>query len=145
SDDELDEILKFFIRTGYTKFVGYLVGGMKTWDNAGLPLEEVGQITVHEIKDAGRRLQIVDVRAPTEWKQGYVPGAHRIFVPDLREKAGQLDKEKPTAVYCDSGYRASIGASILKQEGFHCVRNVPGSWQAWKKAGFPIEEGADSQ
>ena len=47
----------------------------------------------------------------------------------------------PVAVYCDSGYRASIGTSILKQEGFRCVRNVPGSWQAWKKAKFPIEGG----
>ena len=49
-----------------------------------------------------------------------------------------LAKRKPVAVYCDSGYRASIGASILKQEGFQAVSNVPGSWQAWKKAGFPI-------
>ena len=42
------------------------------------------------------------------------------------------------AIYCDSGYRASLGASILKQEGFQSVNNVPGSWQAWQKAGFPI-------
>jgi len=27
---------------------------------------------------------------------------------------------------------------MLKQEGFQDVRNVPGSWQAWKKAKFPI-------
>lgn len=140
-DSELEEIVKLFIRTGYTKFAGYLVGGMKAWDNAGLPLEEVGQMTVHEVKDAGSRLQIVDVRAPSEWKSGHVPGARHIFVPDLREKIGELDREKPTAVYCDSGYRASIGTSILKQEGFQCVCNIPGSWQAWKKAKFPIEGG----
>lgn len=140
-DSELEEIVKLFIRTGYTKFAGYLVGGMKAWDNAGLPLEEVGQMTVHEVKDAGARLQIVDVRAPSEWKSGHVPGARHIFVPDLREKIGELDREKPTAVYCDSGYRASIGTSILKQEGFQCVCNIPGSWQAWKKAKFPIEGG----
>ena len=36
---------------------------------------------------------------------------------------------------------ASIGASILKQLGFRDVSNVPGSWQAWKKARFPIEGG----
>jgi hydroxyacylglutathione hydrolase len=140
-DSDLDEIVKLFIRTGYTKFAGYLVGGMKAWDNAGLPLEEVGQMTVHEVKDAGSRLQIVDVRAPSEWKNGHVPGARHIFVPDLREKIDELDREKPTAVYCDSGYRASIGTSILKQEGFQCVCNIPGSWQAWKKAKFPIEGG----
>ena len=51
----------------------------------------------------------------------------------------QQSIRKTTAVYCESGYRASLGASILKQEGFKDVRNVPGSWQSWKKAGFEIE------
>jgi hydroxyacylglutathione hydrolase len=140
-DSEVDEIVKLFIRTGCTKFAGYLVGGMKAWDNASLPLEEVGQMTVHEVKNAGSRLQVIDVRAPSEWEKGHVPSARHIFVPDLREKSAELDRKKPTVVYCDSGYRASIGTSILKQEGFQCVCNVPGSWQAWKKAGFPIEGG----
>ncbi len=140
-DSQIDEIVKLFLRTGYTEFAGYLVGGMKAWDNAGFELEEVGQMTVHEVKDAGAALQIIDVRAPTEWKKGHIPGARHVFLPELREKIGELDRERPTAVYCDSGYRASIGASILKQEDFNCVCNVPGSWQAWKKAKFPIEGG----
>jgi hydroxyacylglutathione hydrolase len=139
-DSELDDVLKLFIRTGYTQFAGYLVGGMKAWDNAGLPLDEVGQMSVHEVRTAGARLQIVDVRAPGEWKQGHIPGARHIFVPELSEQAATLDRDKPTVVYCDSGYRASIGTSLLKQRGLKCVCNVPGSWQAWKKAGFPVEK-----
>jgi len=67
------------------------------------------------------------------------PARGSTFLPDLRKKVAELDREKPTAVYCDSGYRASIGTSILKQENFKCVCNIPGSWQAWKKAKFPIE------
>jgi hydroxyacylglutathione hydrolase len=97
-------------------------------------------MTVHEVRKTDG-LQIVDVRAPTEWKEGHVPGAVHAFLPDLREKISKLHKTKPVAVYCDSGYRASMGASILKQEGFREVNNVPGSWQAWKKAKFPIEGG----
>lgn len=139
SDEKLEEIVRLFLRTGYSKFAGYLVGGMKAWDNAAFPLEEVGQMTVHEIKTRGINIQILDVRAPDEWKGGHIPNAHHIFLGELREKLGELDKDKPTAVYCDSGYRASIASSILKQEGFGCVCNVPGSWQAWKKAGFPVE------
>ena len=138
SDEKLNEVVRLFLRTGYTKFAGYLVGGMKAWDNAGLPLDEVGQMTVHEIKTRGKKLQLLDVRAPDEWKGGHIPNARHIFLGELREHLGELDKSKPTAVYCDSGYRASIATSILKQEGFGCVCNVPGSWQAWKKAGFPI-------
>lgn len=141
NDNKIEEIVTLFLRTGFTKFAGYLVGGMTAWDNAGFPLEDVGQKTVHEIKDPKTPLQIVDVRALGEWKEGHVPGATHIFLPELREKSIGLDKLQPIAVYCDSGYRASIATSILKQEGFTQVCNVPGSWQAWKSAKYPIQRG----
>jgi len=142
-DKDIDKVLQLFWNTGYTKFAGYLAGGMKAWDNAAQPLEEVGQMTVHEISKADGNLQIVDVRAESEWEKGHVPGATHIFLPDLREKSALLRRDQPVAVYCDSGYRASIGTSILKQEGFGCVCNVPGSWQAWKKAKLPVEGGKE--
>jgi len=138
-DTEIEKVLKLFLRTGYTKFAGYLAGGMTAWDSAGFELDRIGQVTVHEIKAAKGRVQVVDVRSSSEWEEGHVPGALHIFLPELREKAAKLKKRKPVAVYCDSGYRASLGASMLKQEGFETVSNVPGSWQAWKKAKFPIE------
>jgi hydroxyacylglutathione hydrolase len=139
-DNDVEEVVKLFIRTGYTKFAGYLVGGIKAWEAAGLPLETVPQLSVHEIRTDGAHFQLLDVRGPGEWKNGHIPGAQHFFLPQLREKASGLDKQKPTAVYCASGYRASLAASILKQEGFSDVHNVPGSWHAWKKAGFPVEK-----
>jgi hydroxyacylglutathione hydrolase len=139
SDEKLEEVVRLFLRTGYTQFAGYLVGGMQAWDNAGFPLDEVGQMTVHEVNDRGHALQVIDVRSPDEWKGGHIPNARHYFLGELRERLGELDKSQPTAVYCDSGYRASIATSILKQEGFGCVCNVPGSWQAWKKAGYPVD------
>ena len=145
SDSKVDEVVEYLIRTGFTRFAGYLVGGMTAWDNAGLPLDEVGQMTVYEVAEADSDLQIVDVRSASEWQEGHLPGAVHLFLPDLREKAATLDKGKPVAVYCDSGYRASIATSILKQEGFGCVCNVPGSWQAWKKAKFPVEGGGGEE
>jgi len=114
---------------------------MKAWDAAGFPLAKVEQMSVHELNGRGLGLQIVDVRSPREWKNGHIPGARHIFLPELRKRVGELDRAKPTAVYCASGYRASIAASILKEEGFDALWNVPGSWEAWKKAGFPIEGG----
>ncbi|MGZ5554039.1 MAG: rhodanese-like domain-containing protein, partial [Chthoniobacterales bacterium] len=84
--------------------------------------------------------QLLDVRGPGEWSHGHIPGAQHMFLPKLREKSATLDKSKPTAVYCASGYRASLAASILKQEGFTDVSNAPGGWQAWKKAGFSVEK-----
>ncbi len=139
-NNALEDVLKLFIRTGYTKFAGYLVGGIQAWEAEGFPLEQIPQLSVHEIQKNGRGLQLLDVRGPGEWKKGHIPGAQHFFLPQLREKSSALDKSKPTAVYCASGYRASLAASILKQEGFTDVRNVPGSWHAWRKAGFPVEK-----
>lgn len=140
-ETKLEEVLRLFLRTGYHRFAGYLVGGMKSWDNAGFPLDHVGQMTVHQVKEAGDALQVIDVRSPDEWAGGHIPAATHAFLPKLRDLASSLDPVKQTVVYCDSGYRASIGASILKQEGFRSVSNLPGSWQAWKKIGYPIVGG----
>jgi hydroxyacylglutathione hydrolase len=140
SDDDLESTVRLFVRTGYTKFAGYLTGGMKAWDAAGFPLERIGQISVHELNERKSSLQVLDVRSPGEWKKGRVPGAQHIFVPELHNRMNELDRKKPTAVYCGSGYRASIATSILKPQGFSELWNVPGSWEAWKKAKLPVEE-----
>jgi hydroxyacylglutathione hydrolase len=140
-DSDLPGVRGEFIRLGFTKFAGYLLGGMEEWDNAGLPLVTLPQMPVHDLKDAlpPRDLQVLDVRTPQEWEGGHVPGARYLFLPELPKKLDRLDKEKPLAVYCDSGYRASLAASLLQREGFTKVRNVPGSWKAWKAAGYPAE------
>ncbi len=83
---------------------------------------------------------MVDVRSPGEWRSGGVPGAVHAFVPELRERIVELDRARPIAVYCDSRFRASIAARLLQAHGFTDVRNVPGSWQAWIAAGYPVEK-----
>jgi hydroxyacylglutathione hydrolase len=144
SDDDLERIVRLFVRTGYTKFAGYLPGGMKAWDAAGFPLERIGQMSVHELNERKASLQVIDVRSPGEWKKGHVPGARHIFVPELRNRIKELDRNMPTAVYCGSGYRASIATSILKPQGFNELWNVPGSWEAWRKAKLSVE-GVDGE
>ena len=140
NDNDIDEIVRLFVRTGFTKFAGYLVGGMKAWNNAGYPFAQINQMSVFQLKDAREQLQIVDVRSNREWKGGHVPGARHIFLADLSKRIKELDPERPTAVYCASGYRASIAASILRQAGFDKVYNVPGSWHAWREAGLPVNQ-----
>lgn len=141
-DEELQEVSRQLIRVGCTRIAGYLMGGMEAWLNAGRSVETMPQMTVHELNKAlpPRDLQVLDVRTPDEWQSGHVPGASYLFLPELAEKASKLDKDRPVAVYCDSGYRASIGASQLRQLGFKKVRNVPGSWKAWTAADYPAEK-----
>lgn len=140
SDEKLEEVLSLFIRTGFTQFGGYLAGGMTAWDGAGLPLQTLRQMPVHELaKD--EHVARLDVRSPDEWKEGRMPHARHVFLPELRDVRKHPEKSKPVAVYCDSGYRASLAASWLQAHGAADVRTVPGSWQAWTNAGLPVAKG----
>jgi hydroxyacylglutathione hydrolase len=139
-DNLLPDIVALLWRVGFTRFAGYLVGGMKAWDNHGYPLAKVPQLTVHELHENGDGAQILDVRTPAEWEDGHIPRARHIFVPELAKNLEQLDRTKPVITYCDSGFRASIAASFLQRAGFSEVRNVPGSWQAWTAEHLPVEK-----
>lgn len=138
-DQDLDRILRLFWHTGFNRFTGYLAGGMRAWNGAGLPIQRLPQLSVHELQQQLDRFQVLDVRKPEEWDSGHLPGAIHHFVPDLIDGTGldDLDPERPVATFCGSGYRANIAASILQARGFEQVYNVPGSWKAWKNSGYP--------
>lgn len=140
SDAHLATVLTHFARTGFERFAGYLTGGMSAWENAGYDLQRLPQLHVKDLASQAhaQEISVLDVRSPQEWARGHIPGARHVFLPDLRVELDKVDKAKPTAVYCDSGYRASIGASLLQSQGFD-VLNVPGSWQAWKANDLPVE------
>lgn len=141
NDDDLPKVEWQLIRVGLSKFAGYLIGGIASWVNAALPLQRLTEMTVWELNDAlsSTEFQVVDVRTPSEWQSGHVPGAIYIFLAELEDRLQELDKNKPVAVYCASGYRASIGASLLARNGFNDVHNVPGGWKAWTAADLPVE------
>ena len=139
-DFQLPRIVTLLWRTGFMNFGGYLVGGMKMWQNAGLPLKKLPQMSVQELKE-DHGTQRLDVRSPSEWQQGHIPGAMHHFVGKLRDQMPDLDRNQPVATYCASGYRASLAASLLQRAGFEKVHNVPGSWKAWTSAGYPVDNG----
>ena len=42
---------------------------------------------------------ILDVRQPSEYEQTRIPGARLIPLPELRDRIGELDPEKPVITY----------------------------------------------
>jgi rhodanese-related sulfurtransferase len=56
----------------------------------------------------------------------------------LEQRLAEVPKGKPTAVICNVGHLAGLGASILLRAGYPSVYNVPGSVKAWVAAGFPV-------
>ncbi|HLS68606.1 MAG TPA: rhodanese-like domain-containing protein [Kiloniellales bacterium] len=136
-DGQLGKVLPLLWRTGFTRFGGYLAGGMGAWREAGFRLRHIPQLSVHELRES--EALPLDVRKEEEWQKGHVPGATHIFLGELRDRLVELDRTQEIATYCASGFRASMAASLLAAHGFDKVRNVPGSWKAWTAAGFDTE------
>ncbi|HLJ46243.1 MAG TPA: rhodanese-like domain-containing protein [Bryobacteraceae bacterium] len=127
-------------RVGIEKVTGYLRDGMASWSAAGMPLQQLAQITVDDLAVLANDhdLQIVDVRRPSEWDDGHVE--HAVLKPlnRLESSLGDLDRHRTTAVYCKGGYRSSIASSILQRAGFEQVVNVIGGFDAWRAANLPV-------
>lgn len=86
---------------------------------------------------------ILDVRQPWEYEKEHISGAKLIPLPQLSEKIGELDPEKPTIVHCAIGGRSRVAAQLLSGQGFKEVYNLKGGIVAWKgeKATGPVESG----
>jgi hydroxyacylglutathione hydrolase len=136
---DLLTVAAHFWRLGFDNLLGFLCSGMSEWQNLGKPIGHVDTLSASALKQKLEKneLLLVDVREPSEWKDGYIEGAERIFFGHLKNKAGSLPRNKNVAVICSVGQRAGIGASILKKEGFTEVTNVLGGMTAWANLGYP--------
>jgi len=68
---------------------------------------------------------LLDVRNPEELAVESVPGAVNIPLPTLRQRLGELPREREILVICRSGQRAYYATRILLQNGFK-ARNLSG-------------------
>lgn len=60
---------------------------------------------------------IIDIRNTSEVAGGkFFENAMNVPLPELRERAGEVDTTKPVVVHCAGGYRSAAGASILSRE-----------------------------
>lgn len=139
SEGTAREVARWLVRIGVTRFSGQLEGGMDAWTKHAGEFSTIPQLSVHELnqRTGDKDLQILDVRSPSEWDHGHVPNARYIFLPEIPKRVAELDRSKQVVVYCGTGYRASIAASLLKREGFD-VQSVPGSFEGWLSAGYDV-------
>jgi hydroxyacylglutathione hydrolase len=137
-DQRAEESRLRLARVGIERVRGYLEGGIASWTGAGLPIEWTPYISVQQLHDVAPEIQIVDVRRGPEWQSGHVAGALHKPLDKLISLLGDLDATRNIAVYCKSGYRSSIAASLLQRAGFEQVMNVTGGFDAWRTCDLPF-------
>lgn len=89
-------------------------------------------VTWDEFEQLGD-VQIVDVRTESEFKQGSIPGAKLIPLNVLRNRLGEIDKNKEAVVYCRVGMRGYLATRLLQEYGFTKVRNLLGGYTLYNE------------
>jgi hydroxyacylglutathione hydrolase len=141
SPEHLESAVNNLIRVGFDNVKGYLKGGIDSWQNSGFPLEQLGMMSVHDLKsmlDNGDRVTLLDVRGEQEWESGHIQGAQHLYVGRLEREIDKVPVGKQFVVYCSTGHRSGVASSVLLRAGFDKVHNLLGGITAWKAAGYPL-------
>ena len=133
---QIDDLTRKLMRIGLDNVYGYI----EDVSAAGVELQQATIIDTNEFKAHLDQsdVQIVDLRGASEYKAGHVEGAENIFIGTLPDNLDKISKDKPVAIYCQGGDRATIGYSLLVRNGFTNVMNYSGSMNEWLRTGNPV-------
>lgn len=124
-------------RIGFDRVIGYLRDPFAVMFANRDDVEVASRLTTsalgERIADVPE-LQLVDVRNPGEAAAGMIADAVNIPVGQLPDRLAELDRRRPTVVYCAGGYRSSMAASLLRKNGFDDVSDLLGGYNAWDEA-----------
>lgn len=82
--------------------------------------------------------QLVDVRADHEWEAGRISGAKHVPLPELPQRLGEIDKDRPVVLYCRGGNRSTMAAAALAEAGYETAKLTEGI-VGWDKEDLPLE------
>ncbi len=81
--------------------------------------------------------QLIDVRSPSEFAAGHIPGAINIPMDELETRLGDIRKDRPAILICQSGKRAEMSARLLQDRGYD-LRLLNGGVSEWERCGQSV-------
>lgn len=142
TDDPMPAV-RHLIRLGYDRVDGCLSGGMLAWHTDGLPSTSIDTVTVQDLchrLDGEENLWVLDVRSAKELTHdGEIPGAHHIHITQLPQHLHEVSRASKVTVFCGSGLRAMIGASVLRGAGWRDLAVVLGGVSGWNSSSCPLQ------
>jgi rhodanese-related sulfurtransferase len=124
-------------RIGFDNVAGYLQEGMRSLElrpDLTATTERLSAPLSAQLLSSGEPPQLIDVRTPGEHDRKFIDGSLSIPLNHLSERAQELPRNRPLLVYCAGGFRSSIAASLLQQQGFDRVSEIAGGMAAWDAA-----------
>jgi glyoxylase-like metal-dependent hydrolase (beta-lactamase superfamily II)/rhodanese-related sulfurtransferase len=139
-DEDLVDTIDSLMVVGMTNPLLALAGDQGAWKDAGLSITKTPLINVEDLAHhitAGTVGTLVDVREKAEMEQGTLAGAINLPYREFRTCETLPSLVEPVVVFCNSGNRSSVAASLLERLGLN-VMNVSGGTTAWMEAGLPL-------
>lgn len=100
---------------------------------------------LEEKRQAGAKIDLVDVRTPVEYREVHVEFARNIPLDGLDPaavmQARNGSRDEPLYVLCRTGQRGEQACKKFQQAGFENVVNVDGGTVACEQAGLPLVRG----
>jgi rhodanese-related sulfurtransferase/glyoxylase-like metal-dependent hydrolase (beta-lactamase superfamily II) len=128
-------------RIGFDHVRGYLRGGMEALRGRPDLLSYTHRSSAPELAalmGASQPPLLIDVRTPREWSTRHIDGSLNVPLNRLRDHVAEIPRDRTIAVQCAGGYRSSIAASLLQQQGITDLVEVAGGLAAWDAASFPV-------
>lgn len=90
-------------------------------------------------------LVVLDVRPVPEYDQGHIPGAYSVPPDDLQTRLRRVARGTEAVAYCRGPYCAFADDAVrsLRRRGVRAHRLEDG-FPEWRRAGFPVEVGAET-
>lgn len=143
----VDELVRDLAGIGLDRLAGYFGSEViDSWRNSSGHLQTIPTLTLNDVLAQLKHDHpvVVDVRSEGEWASGHVPGSINLPLGSLDRRAGEMSRDRPLIVHCQTGSRAAMAAGLLRARGFADVRLFPGGFAEWHAAGQVEESGEES-
>lgn len=105
-------------------------------------MQTISPKQLHELVASGKRVDLIDVRTPVEYREVHVAFARNVPLDQLKPSEVTAGRNgDPLYVICRSGGRGKQACERIAASGFSNVVNVEGGTQAWDQAGLPVTRG----
>jgi hydroxyacylglutathione hydrolase len=130
---QVEEARRQLLRVGVDDVLGYVDGGFLAWRAAGLPVEQLTQVTARDLHQrSSGAVTLVDVRSAPEFEAGHIGGALHVPIETIGARVREIPRALPVATICEGGYRSMLAASLLARAGIRPVGNVSGGMSAYR-------------
>lgn len=146
----IDELMNILVEMGKWGMLLVLLAlvvfiASKWWERQRFLKDlRMARISVEELNTLltnGETPIILDTRAPHLVEDGWIPGAQFITMETLDELTFKTDDNEPVVLYCSCPNEVTAAkiAKALMTRGYYNVRPLAGGIDAWRDAGYNIE------